>query len=115
MRALFLHPDGEVRFATPVGTRARITTAVALHPDAWTQSGPGRCRFEIEVDGLVVGAIGIDPRTETAHRCWHRLSVEVPARDACHRVTFRTTAPQPADFRWALWRDPTLTWTRGTN
>ena len=114
-RALFLHPDSEVMFTTPAGVRARMATSVALHPDTWTRQGPGRCRFKIEVDDVVVAAAEIDPRTNGGHRCWHKLNVDVPASEARHRVTFRTTAPHPADFRWALWRDPILTWTTGAN
>ena len=114
-RALFLHPDSEVTFIAPSGARARIATSVGLHPDTWTRQGTGRCRFEIEMDGVVAAAAELDPRTSAGHRCWHGLSVEVPASDDRHRVTFRTAAPLPADFRWALWRDPILTWTRGAN
>jgi len=109
---LYLHPPAQLAFEIPSGSAGRLTTAIAIQPEAWDQPGAGGCEFSIFLDDAEVFSKRINPTAVPADRCWHEVSIEIPASGKnIHKITFGTRAlGSPADFRWALWRRPVFTW-----
>lgn len=105
---LYLHPPAVLLFKVPANNAGRLTTAIAIQPEAWDQPTAGGCEFTIHLNRREVFRKAINPKRVPEHRCWHEVSIDVPvALDSVNEIVFRTLAiGTPADFRWALWRDP---------
>ncbi len=111
-KALFLHPPARLHFHVPDGRRARLTFAVNIHPHAWNKPNAGGCEFIVTVDNTVRSAVRVDPVHVASDRQWHECTLEIPENlSGSHTVIFETKAcGNSLDFRWAVWRDPRLTW-----
>jgi len=115
-KALFLHPPARLHFHVPDGRRARLTFAVNIHPHAWNKPNAGGCEFIVTVDDTVRSAVRVDPVHVASDRRWHECTLEIPENlSGEHVVIFETKAwGDSLDFRWAVWRDPRLTWSTNT-
>jgi len=111
-KALFLHPPGRLHFHVPDGRRARLTFAVNIHPHAWNKPNAGGCEFLVTVDNSVCSVMRVDPVRVASDRRWHECALEIPENlNGGHTVVFETKPwGNSLDFRWAVWRDPRLTW-----
>ena len=107
-RAIFMQPPVELTFKLPTRARGKLSTAVAIHPDAWDKPNAGGCEFHLRVDGRLVFVVALDPAHLPEDRHWHELSLDIPeSGDGCHQVTFETRGiGGSSEFRWALWREP---------
>jgi hypothetical protein len=111
-QALFLQPPAELVFRVPVSEPGILSTAIAIHPEAWNKANAGGCEFQIRVDGRLALAAAIDPIHLAGDRCWHELKLNIPQSPTNHHeVIFETRSiGNSADFRWALWRAPKFSW-----
>jgi hypothetical protein len=110
-RVLFAHPPLKLIFNLSTGARGRLSTAVAMHPDAWTQVASCACEFAVSVDDRVICATVIDPAQNPGDRHWQEIMLEIPARsEGTHRIVFETRVGGSLDHRWALWREPQFSW-----
>ena len=104
--ALYLHPPAQISFTLPFGHGGTFRSAVAIQPEAWDKPKAGGCRFSLFVNGCQAYQITIDPTKNPADRCWHEFAFQV-TESAHHEIVMMTEAiGEPADFRWALWRNP---------
>ena len=109
-KAIYLQPPAELVFRLPTGARGLLSTAVAIHPDAWTKPEAGGCEFHLRADGRLAYVLAIDPARLPTDRHWHEIKFEVPENPAgVHDLTLETKSIGPKTFRWALWRNPTFT------
>jgi|GEM_PF-1801177 len=111
-KALFLHPPARLHFHVPDGRRARLTFAVNIHPHAWNKPNAGGCEFIVTIDNTLLSVVRVDPVKVASDRRWHECTLEIPENlNGGHTVVFETKAwGGSLDFRWAVWRDPRLTW-----
>ncbi len=111
-RAIFLHPPARLCFRVPDGRRTRLTFAVNVHPHAWDKPKAGGCEFMVAVDGAVTATIRVNPVQVMSDRRWHECTLDIPeSASGVHEITFETRAlGKSLDFRWAVWREPRLTW-----
>jgi len=111
-KALFLHPPGRLHFHVPDGRRARLTFAVNIHPHAWSKPNAGGCEFLVTVNQTVCSVVRVDPVNVASDRQWHECTLDIPENlSGGHTVVFETKPwGNSLDFRWAVWRDPRLTW-----
>jgi GT2 family glycosyltransferase len=111
-RAVFLHPPGTLEITVPTGAAGRLTTAVALHPEAWDKRDAGSCQFSVLVDGRVSASAVLDPAHHAPDRRWVELVVDVPAAEAPHHTLVLETRAVGVDwYCHALFRDVTFGWT----
>lgn len=111
-RSLFLHPPARLHFHVPDGRRARLTFAVSIHPHAWRKPNAGGCEFILTVDETVRSSVKLDPVRIESDRRWHECTLDIPENlSGTHIVVFETRPwGSCLDYRWAVWRDPRLTW-----
>lgn len=111
-RALFLHPPARLHFHVPNGRRARLTFAVGIHPHAWSKPNAGGCEFILTANETVRSSVKIDPVRVASDRRWHECTLDIPENpDGGHDIVFETRQwGSSLDFRWAVWRNPKLTW-----
>ena len=111
-RAVFLHPPGTLEITVPTGAAGRLTTAVALHPEAWDKRDAGSCQFSVLVDGRVSASAVLDPAHHAPDRRWVELVVDVPGTAAPHHTLVLETRAVGVDWSChALFRDVTFGWT----
>lgn len=103
---IFVHPPGTVEATIPTGAAGRLTTAVALHPEAWTKRDAGICQFSVLVDGRLSASAVLDPAHHEPDRRWVNLHVDVPASATDHHVvTIETRAVGVDWYCHALFKD----------
>lgn len=103
---LMLHPPAVLNATIPTGAAGRLTTAVAIHPDAWGRPNAGACAFSIRADGAIAATVVMNPHALDADRRW--VDVRLDLRESStgtHTITLETEAVQQPDFAWALFRD----------
>jgi SAM-dependent methyltransferase len=105
--ALLVHPPACIDVTIPTGHPGRLTTAVAIHPDAWGRPNTSACAFSIRADNAIATTIVIDPHRREADRRWIELEIELPATSCgTHELTLETRTLGSPDFAWALFRNP---------
>jgi SAM-dependent methyltransferase len=105
--ALLLHPPATLDATIPAGAAGRLTTAVAIHPDAWGRPNASACAFSIRADNAIAMTIVIDPHHRESDRRWVEMEVDLPATaSGTHELTLETRTLGAPDFAWALFRDP---------
>jgi SAM-dependent methyltransferase len=111
-RALFLHPPARLHFHVADGRRARLAFAVNVHPHAWDKPKAGGCEFIVTVNGTTHSSVQLDPVNVPSDRRWHECTLDIPeSSTGAHDVIFETRAlGNSLDYRWAVWREPRLTW-----
>jgi len=109
-RAVFLHPPAALEIVIPTGAAGRLSTAFAIHPDAWTKPDAGACVFSIDIDRSVAATAILNPRERMSDRRWVAATVDVPAAaDGRHVLRLETQSLGSSHFAWALFRDVTFT------
>ncbi|MFO1477210.1 MAG: sulfotransferase [Verrucomicrobiota bacterium] len=110
--SLFLHPPARLFYRVADGRCARLSFAVCMHPDVWTKPQSGGCEFIVTVNGAVYSSVTLDPVNQPADRRWHEFDLAIPASPTgSHEVIFETRSlGHSFDSRWAMWRDPRMTW-----
>lgn len=109
--ALLLSPPVALEFKLAAVSGGRFSTAVALHPDVWENVGSGACEFSVRVNGRTAFAVALDPLRCLGDRRWHEIEFDLPDSSAGHhRITLETRGIGSNDFRWAIWREPRLSW-----
>jgi hypothetical protein len=109
-KTIFLHPPGTVEATIPTGAAGQLTTAVALHPDAWPKRDAGVCQFSVLVDGRVSASAVVDPARHEPDRRWVELNIDVPASATDHHlVTIETSVVDVDWYCHALFRDVVFT------
>ncbi|HTS18824.1 MAG TPA: SPASM domain-containing protein [Verrucomicrobiae bacterium] len=111
-RSIFLHPPARLRFEVPTSEEGLFTAAVALHPDVWDNPESGACEFSLIVNGHEAFSRVVDPSLFADERCWHDVSVPVPACARGHHefILVTRTLDSRTSHRWALWRRPVFHW-----
>ena len=109
---LYLHPPARIEFELPTNTAGKLTTAIAIQPEAWEQSGAGGCEFSVSINDQNIFSKRINPTKLSADRCWHEIAIDLPAgAGKCNKISFATRAlGNPAYYRWAVWRRPVFSW-----
>ena len=109
---IYLQPPAKLVFDIPVAARGQLSTAIAIHPDAWNKPGAGGCEFRLGIDGRIACVATLDPVNLPTDRHWQEIQLDVPENPlGGHRVVFETAATgNSADFRWAVWRAPQFRW-----
>ncbi len=108
--ALFLHPPAVLRARVPDGRAGRLSTAVAIHPNAWGQPNACACTFAISVDDCVAGTVLLDPHRRAADRRWVSLTLDVPeSASGAHVVTLESQSIDEPNYGWAVFRTVTFT------
>ena len=79
---------------------------------SWNDPKAGGCEFVVAVNGAMHSSVKLDPANIASDRCWHECALDIPEGQAgSHDVTFETRALGGSfDLRWAIWREPRLTW-----
>jgi len=110
--AILLQPPADLLFTLPVAAPGKLSTAIAIHPEAWNKPHAGGCEFYIRVDGRLALVVAIDPVNAPGDRRWHPIDLDIPHNPSGnHQITFETRSiGNSVDFRWALWREPRFTW-----
>ena len=112
-QTIFLHPPGTVEATIPTGAAGTLTTAVAIHPEAWTKRDAGICQFSVLVDGRVSASAVLDPAHHEPDRRWVELAIDIPASATDHHQLTIETRPVGVDwYCHALFRD--VVFTRGS-
>ena len=111
-QAIFLQPPAELLFTIPFSGPGKLSTAIAIHPEAWNKPKAGGCEFYIRVDGRVALVAAIDPVSLPGDRGWFEIKLDIPQSPSGeHQITLETRAiGNSVDYRWALWREPKFTW-----
>ena len=105
--ALSMRPPSSLGFNLATGVRGRFTTAVTIHPDAWTNRRAGACEFHIRVNDRVVMAILLDPSNRESDRHWHEIGLDIPINSSGnHRVVLEAKGVGSSQYWPALWREP---------
>jgi SAM-dependent methyltransferase len=108
-RCVYLHPPAALKAVVPTGAAGKLTMAVGLHPDVWTNPEASGCIFSINADDIVVSAVALDPLTRPGDRRWVSMSVDVPASTTGqHIVTLDTQKLGTGYFAWGLFKDVTF-------
>ena len=110
-RVLALNAPAELTFAVPAGSAGKLSLAIGMHPDVWTNPQSGPCRFIVKADAQVMLDSTIDTLQDSGDRKWWWFELAVPdSGNGAHTFTFATEGVGGDDFRWALWRNPTFLW-----
>ena len=105
-KAIFLHPANTLEATVPTAAAGRLTTAVTLHPEAWSKRDAGICEFSVLVDGRLSASAVLDPAHHEPDRRWVDLALDVPASATDHHlVTIGTRAVGVDWYCHALFRD----------
>ena len=109
---LHLPPPAQLQFVLPCCNPGQFSTAVCIHPDAWTKPNAGGCEFRVRVDGRLWATVEIDPSNRPQERKWHEINFEVPASPhEHHKITLETRFSGTSQtFAWAIWRAPCFHW-----
>jgi hypothetical protein len=108
---LYMNPPVALQFELSTGARGRLTTAVAMHPDAWPKVQSCACEFLVRINGRQAFALAIDPPRHAGDRGWQEITLDVPARSqGGHQISFEVNPIGSLNYRWALWRPPLFTW-----
>ena len=105
-KTIFLHPPGTVEATIPTAAAGRLTTAVAIHPEAWTKRDAGVCQFSVLIDGRVSASAVLDPAHHEPDRRWVEIALDVPASATDHhQLALETRAVGVDWYCHALFRD----------
>lgn len=109
-QAVFLHPPARLRFDVPSGAAGVFSTALAIHPDAWSQPAAAACRFLLSIDGELILDEVLDTASAPAQRRWHDVLVDVSRTASPHSFVLETRPlGTNLHYCWALWRAPLWT------
>lgn len=129
-RVIFAHPPTRLTYTLRLPARARLTTAIAIKPEAWSGSGDGAV-FRIGIadarryDALFARQLA--PRTAPADRAWIPVTVDLSGYggwqwslfyrpwETTWRLVFSTDislpgAPPDPSWDWAVWAEPAIEW-----
>ncbi len=117
MNAIAAHPQSEITWTVVVPPGARLVTAIATVPDAWTLHGDGVVfRIGVTENGTYSELLmyHLDPARVPADRRWVPVKLDLSQFSGRQiRLTFRTDPsppgkPRDSDNDWARWGAPRI-------
>lgn len=107
---ILAHPPTELEFKVPIHHPSVVTTAIAMHPSTYRQTGGG-VWFEIERNGSLIFSRLLNPKRNKVDQGWHPVRVDLEASSApIDRLVLRTKPESDVnhDFCAAGWRNPRI-------
>jgi len=113
--SVFAHSNSQIRWPMTLPEKARLRTAVVIHPGAWAHAGDGVVfRIGIADDGRYRELFlrHADPARVVADRGWVPVDLDLSAFGGKRvDLIFRTDASVPgqplnSDYDWAMWGAP---------
>lgn len=128
-RVIFAHPPSRLTYELRLPARARLVTAIALKPDAWSHPGDGvvfRVGIADERRYDALFARHVNPFAVPGDRRWIPVAIDLRAYSGWQwslfyrpwertwRLVFSTDPGPPGTgnlaWDWAVWADPSIEW-----
>ncbi|MEW6237767.1 MAG: glycosyltransferase [Candidatus Omnitrophota bacterium] len=106
---LLTHPPAEIVYPLNMLRPALLTTAIAMHPNTYSQPGGG-VRFEIIRNEEILFSRLLNPKKEVSHQGWHPIAISLaPMNGENDRLILRVEAETGDNqFGTAGWRAPVI-------